>query len=781
MKLYKFLLACLVFGVMIFGSFGVVSATVSQEDFGWLEIVDYEPDESITLKFVIQNTLDKDIHIIEPVAVPTPWGTDLIYGNISSKTIYPTVIPNASEGDALTGGLGPLMRVEFDIDKYLEPGEKTEMLLELKINDWKGHSPSGMTKFTFPYQLWMQTEEDTFFDYPTAIVKDITEAVPRAKPGTFAFLEKFRALDLTPDIINNKYGIFPDIKVMEPGKSQDITITIWDGNKTEVKNAIVNLNGCGVSDSTSTYPYEFEGVNPTSRGKIRVNATWEENDVTMHAVDFISVSPSPNNKASFDIHNVAPTFTQEGDQKNINININAKVTDPEGVDMALIEYQEDNRPWRVYISMEEGDNNMYSTNINYPWWHINYYVDVIKYRVVCIDETGDRTESDVNQYTVTPYGVTLNADTTEKTTKPNVNAEYAIKLENIGEKEDTYDLSVSNPDNADVAKLNKQSVSLPAGESETITLNVADEIVDTYRINVTATSNNDPDKSYYISTTTTVGSPSNVMTKQQFINKIKEVGDDKAIDLTEIESCEKYNQWCKAINHIKWDEQIDNEAGKAVFIDDYKTDNPPTDIDQIRFYDSKDHQVDELDETWLTERVNELSFKKEPTIKLSLSKGWNIISSPVEESLTISDIEEFCSLKTYKGHKMWAFNTEEWTNPEQVESNEGVYVYANSDCTIELEGEKSEFGEKELKSGWNLISAGNNSLNDVIGDCKIKGDIWKLDKGDWVYPELDEVLNPGKGYWVEVEEDCTLGSEISSPPLPGPLGDFVDWVGGLFS
>ncbi len=258
------------------------------------------------------------------------------------------------------------------------------------------------------------------------------------------------------------------------------------------------------------------------------------------------------------------------------------------------------------------------------------------------------------------------------------------------------------------------------------------------------------------------------MTKQEFLNKIKEVGDDKAIDLSKIEPCEEYNQWCKvARDHIKWSEGF---GGKAVFIDN-PTDivNLPT-LVQIRFYNSEGYPVDELNETWLTERVNELSFKEEsteptptkPTTKLSLSRGWNIISSPIEQPLTISDIEEFCSLKKYKGHKMWVYDpVNNWTNPEQVESNEGVYVYSNSDCVVESGGEKSEFGEKELKSGWNLISAGNNSVENVKGDCKIIDDkIWEFDaeRRKWIYPGINENLDSGKGYWVKVKSKCTLKS-----------------------
>jgi len=114
------------------------------------------------------------------------------------------------------------------------------------------------------------------------------------------------------------------------------------------------------------------------------------------------------------------------------------------------------------------------------------------------------TESEINQFTVTPYGVSLAVDTTQKSTMPNVNATYIVTLENIGTETDSFNLFITNPDNASIANLSKRSVSLAAGANETILLNVTDEMPGTYRINVTAISINDPNKIACINTTTVV-------------------------------------------------------------------------------------------------------------------------------------------------------------------------------------------------------------------------------------------------------------------------------------
>jgi len=88
----------------------------------------------------------------------------------------------------------------------------------------------------------------------------------------------------------------------------------------------------------------------TSIGKIKITAQWVENNTTMDAVDFVPVSPIPNEPSSFNaIHHSMP-ITEK------TVNISANVTDPEGIDMVLVKYWKD-RPWRMYVSMEEEDNN----------------------------------------------------------------------------------------------------------------------------------------------------------------------------------------------------------------------------------------------------------------------------------------------------------------------------------------------------------------------------------------------------------------------------------------
>lgn len=370
----------------------VFTSCASALDFGYSEIVDYEPNKSITFELVIKNPLDKDVNITDAL-MDIPWGTDFVYSNNPFSCGF---FPGAKEADERYGGVDGTKMVHFNINKTLHPHSSMEIFFELKINDWVGHSPNGLTQWAPPYYFYAKdnvTYKDIFIRMDHVYGHTDEEVVGSAlcpRSGTFADYGGHCVFDLSPDIVNNEYGISSSVSELEPGKPEDIAVTVWNGNGTEVKNAMVKLTGCGVFISDSAYPYEFEGVNATSIGKIRVSACWVENNITMNAVDFIPVSPSPNHKATFDIHKVMPVAEKP-------VNISAKVTDGEGVDMVLVKYWKDG-PWRMYESMKKDGVDMYSTEI-LPFWS----GDVVNYQILCIDATGNITESEINQFTVTPY------------------------------------------------------------------------------------------------------------------------------------------------------------------------------------------------------------------------------------------------------------------------------------------------------------------------------------------------------------------------------------------
>lgn len=103
------------------------------------------------------------------------------------------------------------------------------------------------------------------------------------------------------------------------------------------------------------------------------------------------------------------------------------------------------------------------------------------------------------------YGVSLIVDSNAKTTSPGVNATYKLTINNSGSTVDNYTLVVSNPDGASVGLTSTQIQKLAPGANAIILLNVTNASAGiTFRVNVTANSTGDPDRTASVNTTTTV-------------------------------------------------------------------------------------------------------------------------------------------------------------------------------------------------------------------------------------------------------------------------------------
>jgi hypothetical protein len=109
---------------------------------------------------------------------------------------------------------------------------------------------------------------------------------------------------------------------------------------------------------------------------------------------------------------------------------------------------------------------------------------------------------------VRAYGVELKVeggDYAEKTVAPSATATYSLTVKNTGTGIDSYDLSVDNVSNADVAVLDQDTVTnLAAGASADVLLTVSDATEGEYIVNVTATSQGNPGVSDAITTVTNV-------------------------------------------------------------------------------------------------------------------------------------------------------------------------------------------------------------------------------------------------------------------------------------
>jgi hypothetical protein len=149
----------------------------------------------------------------------------------------------------------------------------------------------------------------------------------------------------------------------------------------------------------------------------------------------------------------------------------------------------------------------------------------------------------------------------------------------------------------------------------------------------------------------------------------------------------------------------------------------------------------------------------QPTTSLTLKPGWNQISSPIAEGISLATIESSCTILPYKSQKLWAWNgqTQMWINPAKVEPFKGYWIYAAYQCTVPLSGTHAAFTSLPLSAGWNKISA-KGELNSIKRDCQIAGNwIWNWDKATekWIHPTTMQL---DKGYWIKVDQNCVLTS-----------------------
>ncbi|MDP3104456.1 MAG: hypothetical protein Q8M95_07595 [Candidatus Methanoperedens sp.] len=104
------------------------------------------------------------------------------------------------------------------------------------------------------------------------------------------------------------------------------------------------------------------------------------------------------------------------------------------------------------------------------------------------------------------YNVSMKVDSSEKITLPGVNASYLLTINNTGNALDNFTIEVSNPDGAAVGLSNTKIQNLAAGANATVLLNVTNATARTlpFRVNVTANSTGDKNRTATVNTTTTV-------------------------------------------------------------------------------------------------------------------------------------------------------------------------------------------------------------------------------------------------------------------------------------
>ena len=166
--------------------------------------------------------------------------------------------------------------------------------------------------------------------------------------------------------------------------------------------------------------------------------------------------------------------------------------------------------------------------------------------------------------------------------------------------------------------------------------------------------------------------------------------------------------------------------------------------------------------------VKESGIPQPPSegVTIALQKGWNQISVPAKR-LEISELAQKCDIST----NVWYYNaaSKQYEKASYLGAGSiGYWVKANSDCSYTIDSPylaSASDGAFSLKAGWNMIGAplSATAINNMAGNCKITTGPWNYSPSASQYT-YSEKLEPGKGYWVKVAADCTLGGSSDMPP-----------------
>ena len=148
-------------------------------------------------------------------------------------------------------------------------------------------------------------------------------------------------------------------------------------------------------------------------------------------------------------------------------------------------------------------------------------------------------------------------------------------------------------------------------------------------------------------------------------------------------------------------------------------------------------------------------------IALNLKKGWNQVSVPTGYSVSLSDIAQKCSVTS-----AWYYDTALGQYSAATtfgNGTAGAWMKAGSDCTYELDAPYASTWSVPLKAGWNMIGTPVSTVqfSDYAGNCQVTSGPWNYSPSAGQYAQ-SSMLEPGKGYWVNVAGACTLGANM--PP-----------------
>jgi hypothetical protein len=125
-----------------------------------------------------------------------------------------------------------------------------------------------------------------------------------------------------------------------------------------------------------------------------------------------------------------------------------------------------------------------------------------------------------------------------------------------------------------------------------------------------------------------------------------------------------------------------------------------------------------------------------------LSKGWNLISAPDENTINIGDID---GLET-----IWSFDDGTWNaKTSSLESTKGYWIKIDNDLSFDTEADTTlgyAFTYDQNFYGWQLIGCGEK-IDNVSNSHEDISIIWVYGESGWIHNP--QTLYQGQGLWIK--------------------------------
>ncbi|MDO9098190.1 MAG: PGF-pre-PGF domain-containing protein [Candidatus Methanoperedens sp.] len=289
-------------------------------------------------------------------------------------------------------------------------------------------------------------------------------------------------------------------------------ITSWSNNKTNNDSLTLTINtsevinfNATVNHSIDTWSWFKDGVNQSNNfDNFTTSFIVGDHTIKVNATNVNGTSNTITWTVTVQAVAAAPNITSWGNNKTNNNTLNLTINASEVINYNATANQTITT-WRWFRDTINQSNNF--DNFTTSWSAAG------SYRVDANATNANGTSGTVTwNVTVTAVrAVNLsNISALSNTTAAGTNATYTLNLTNNGTDPDSYTIAVTNTDGASTAAANITSVALNAGASKIFVLNVTNTASGTFRVNVTATSDNDSARFGHINTTTIVTAAPNI-------------------------------------------------------------------------------------------------------------------------------------------------------------------------------------------------------------------------------------------------------------------------------